>query len=125
MNFKHYLINNVFIRVFSFLLISLFISTFITFPTKSYALNESEGEHIFLESCSGCHIKGGNIIRRNKTLKKKDLIRNGIETPEAIAKIAREGIGSMSGYKEVLGEKEDKKVANWIWEQSQKAWTQG
>ena len=70
-------------------------------------------------------LKGGNIIRRNKTLKAKDLKRNGIESPEEIAKIANEGVGIMSGYKEVLGEKGDQVLANWIWEQSQKAWTQG
>ena len=53
------------------------------------------------------------------------LKRNGIDNPEAIAKIARIGIGSMNGYEQLLGEEGDKIVANWIWEQSQKAWIQG
>ena len=75
--------------------------------------------------CSACHVKGGNIIRRGKTLKSSALKRNGLDNPESIANIARLGIGSMSGYAEVLGEGEDKIVANWIFEQSQKAWTQG
>ena len=113
-------------KIFNFLIVFLvLVSTFITLPSDAATLNESKGEQLFLENCSGCHIKGGNIIRRNKTLKIRDLNRNGVETPEAIAKIAREGIGSMSGYEEVLGEKGDQLVANWIWEQSQKAWTQG
>ena len=108
-----------------FLLISLIISSFIILPIKASALNDKDGENLFIENCAGCHIKGGNIIRRNKTLKAKDLKRNGIESPEAIAKIAIEGVGIMSGYKEVLGEKGSQLVAKWIWEQSQKAWTQG
>ena len=88
-------------------------------------MNNSQGENLFIEHCSGCHVNGGNIIRRNKTLKISDLKRNGLDNPEAIAKIARLGIGNMSGYEEVLGEGGDQIVANWIWEQSQKAWVQG
>ena len=49
---------------------------------------------------------------------------NGINDPEAIAKIARQGIGIMDGYKDQLGENADQIVANWIWEQAQKAWFQ-
>ena len=113
-------------RIFkSLILFLIVISIFISLPREIAAFNHTQGEHLFIENCSGCHIKGGNIIRRNKTLKTKDLKRNGIETPEAIAKIAREGIGIMSGYSEVLGKEGDQLVANWIWEQSQKAWTQG
>ena len=89
------------------------------------ALNNSQGEILFIENCAGCHINGGNIIRRNKTLKMSALKRNGIDNPEAIARIARLGVGSMNGYEKVLGEDGDIIVANWIWEQSQNAWVQG
>ncbi len=89
------------------------------------AIDKSESADLFIKNCAGCHIKGGNIVRRNKTLSQKDLLRNGIENPQEIAKIAREGIGSMSGYKEFIGEEEIEKLANWIWEQSQNAWTHG
>ena len=92
---------------------------------KSFALDNSQGEILFIQHCSGCHINGGNIIRRNKTLKISALKRNGLDNPESIANVARLGIGSMSGYSKVLGEGEDKIIANWIWEQSQKAWVQG
>ena len=59
-----------------FFLICLLI--IISIPIKAYAHNETEGERLFNKNCVGCHIKGGNIIRRNKTLKKKDLERNGL-----------------------------------------------
>ncbi len=111
--------------IFFIFFIGLIILCFISFPLRSSSIELSEGENLFVAHCAGCHIKGGNIIRRNKTLKSKDLSRNGIDTPNAIAKIAKEGIGSMSGYKDVLGEKGDQIVANWIWEQSQNAWIQG
>ena len=97
----------------------------LSFPYQAIAINKNEGESIFIAHCSGCHINGGNIIRRNKTLKAKDLKRNGIDNPEAIALIARDGTGIMSGYKDVLSKEEDKIVANWILEQSQNAWIHG
>ena len=108
-----------------FILIALIIASFSCLPNKVFALNENVGEHLFIENCAGCHINGGNIIRRNKTLKEKDLKRNGVDTTEKIAKIAREGIGIMDGYEEVLGEKGSELVANWILKQAQKAWVQG
>ena len=111
------------IRMISFIV--LLILSSLTFSNESNALNNSQGEKIFVQHCSGCHIKGGNIIRRSKTLKLSALKRNGLDNPEAIAKIARDGYGIMSGYKKFLIEEEDKIVANWIFEQSQKDWFQG
>ena len=83
------------------------------------------GENLFVMHCAGCHVKGGNIIRRGKTLKLSALKRNGLDNQDAIARVARQGIGSMSGYEEVLGKGGDELVAIWIWEQAQKAWVQG
>ena len=103
-----------------FLLMAIFLQ-----PNNASAVENSSGEVLFMKHCSGCHINGGNIVRRGKTLKIKALKKNGIYNPEAIAQVAREGIGSMSGYKEVLGENGDQIVASWVWDQAQKAWVQG
>ncbi len=105
--------------------LAIFIAVFLISPFNSLALEASQGETLFTQHCSGCHINGGNIIRRSKTLRVQALQKRGLDNPEAIAKIAREGIGSMSGYEEVLGEGGDQLVADWIWSQAQKAWTQG
>jgi len=100
----------------------IYLFSFIYSPT---AHAEMSGQELFTMHCSGCHIQGGNIIRRSKNLKLKALKRNGFDNQEAIARIARKGIGSMSGYEEVLGKGGDDLVAKWIWEQAQKAWVQG
>ena len=55
----------------------------------------------------------------------KALVRNNIASAKAIALIAREGRGQMSGYGDVLGEGGDLAVTEWVWEQAQNAWTQG
>ena len=108
-----------------FCLISLFyILFFLSLPKELNAVDEDLGKNLFKNNCAGCHINGGNIIRRSKNLKISSLKHNGIDNPEAIARIARQGIGIMDGYKEQLGDNGDQIVANWIWEQAQKAWVQ-
>jgi len=109
----------------NFFFISLFsIFVFTISPKGLIALDANLGGTLFKSHCAGCHINGGNIIKRSKNLKISSLEHNGIRDPEAIAKIARQGIGRMDGYKDQLGENGDQIVANWIWEQAQKAWVQ-
>ena len=115
-----------FFKKFYFLIPFILVLLSLIFSSKNaWALNNTTGENIFSQHCSGCHILGGNIIRRSKNLKMPTLKRNDIDNPDAIAKIAKEGIGIMDGYAKVLKEGEDKVVAIWILEQAQNAWTQG
>ena len=97
---------------------------YITLPKEIHAMETDLGGDLFKANCAGCHVNGGNIIRRSKNLKISSLKRNGIDNPEAIAKIARQGIGIMSGYEDKLGVNGDKIVANWTLKQAQKAWVQ-
>ena len=110
-------------RLMQGLLITLLI--LLMAPGLVNTAGSSEGAELFQQHCAACHIKGGNIIRRGKTLKLKALERQGIASVVAIAQIAREGVGQMSGYGEGLGPGGDQIVAAWIWEQAQKAWIQG
>ena len=119
-------LNFFFIKLRSFFLICLCCTFFyLSLPKDLNALEVDSGENLFKNNCAGCHINGGNIIRRSKNLKIASLTRNGIDNREAIAKIARQGIGIMSGYEDKLGENGDQIVANWVWEQAQKAWVHG
>ena len=107
------------------IILTLFvILSFFNFPLTLYSLETSAGEILFKNNCAGCHINGGNIIRRSKNLKFSTLKRNGIQSPEVIANIASKGIGIMDGYEEQLGENGDQIVADWIWQRAQNAWIQ-
>jgi cytochrome c6 len=81
-----------------------------------------DGAALFSSHCAGCHINGGNILRRGKTLQLRALDRNGITGPEAIAAIAEAGLGQMSGYGAVLGPGGAEAVGAWVWEQAQLGW---
>ncbi|WP_315858514.1 c-type cytochrome [Cyanobium sp. Lug-B] len=80
------------------------------------------GSSLFGAHCAGCHLQGGNIIRRGKTLKLAALERNGVASPDAIAAIAAGGIGQMGGYAQSLGEGGPEAVAAWVWQQALDGW---
>ena len=105
------------------LLSSVLLAVMLVWPSAALAVES--GASLFQNNCASCHPNGQNIIRRGRTLKIKALTKRGLDSSEAIAQVAREGIGQMSGYENVLGEGGDQLVAVWIWTQAQKAWIQG
>ena len=113
-----------FFKLKDFFLIVFISYFFLSLPKELNATETDLGKTLFKNNCAGCHIRGGNIIRRSQNLKIASLKRNGIDNPESIAEIARHGIGIMRGYEEELGDNGDQIVANWVWEQAQNAWVQ-
>ena len=111
--------------IFSRTIFIILIATILDLPGQSIAYETRGGEELFNQYCSGCHINGGNIIRRGKTLKLNALQKRGLDDPEKIAEIAKLGIGSMSGYSEFLREGEEKALGDWVLKKAQMAWTQG
>ena len=85
----------------------------------------ADGAQLFEQRCAGCHVNGGNIIRRGRTLRLAALERQGLASPEAIAQVAAQGIGQMSGYAAVLGEEGVQQVSSWVWQQAQLDWPRG
>jgi cytochrome c6 len=80
------------------------------------------GAQLFEAHCVGCHLNGGNVIRRGRTLKLGALEKAGLADPAAIARIAAGGIGQMSGYGAVLGEEGAAEVGEWVWLQARAGW---
>lgn len=80
------------------------------------------GAQLFEAHCIGCHVNGGNVIRRGRTLKLAALEKAGLADPEAIARIAAAGIGQMSGYGAALGEEGAARVGEWVWLQARADW---
>jgi len=102
----------------------LLVSVSLVLPATAHA-EPVAGAQLFEAHCAGCHLQGGNIIRRRKTLKLAALEREGIASPEAIAAIAAAGVGQMTGYGEVLGPGGSEAVGAWVWQQAQAGWPRG
>ncbi len=86
------------------------------------SLPQEHGAALFAQHCAGCHVNGGNVIRRGKTLKLAALRRAGLEGPEALARVAAGGQGQMGGYGDVLGPGGAEAVGAWAWEQALANW---
>ena len=104
----------------------LSLSLPLLWPQPSWAASPeaagSRGAQLFGQHCAGCHVNGGNIIRRSKTLKLAALQKAGLTTPQAIAAVATNGVGQMSGYAQVLGKGGPEAVGNYVWQQAQAGW---
>jgi len=111
------------------LVVILFLVLAVVLPPPAFGLatvadpaSLEAGQGLFEAHCAGCHLQGGNIIRRGKTLKLAALQRNGLDDPAAIARIAASGIGQMGGYSAVLGDGGPEAVADWVWRMALDGW---
>ena len=76
---------------------------------------DNTGEAEFKEHCTMCHADGGNIIKADKTLSRKDREKHGIKTAKDIVKIMRNpGEGMTTFDKKTLSDKEAKAIADYI-----------
>jgi cytochrome c6 len=92
-------------------------------PARADLPDLALGAQVFEAQCVGCHVGGGNIIRRGQNLKLKTLVRNHMDTIEAIGGIVANGKGNlMSAYAEKLSPDEITAVAAYVLDQAQQDW---
>ena len=73
------------------------------------------GEAKFKEHCAACHVGGGNIIKADKTLSRKDREAHGIKTAMDIVRLMRKpGAGMTTFDKKTISDKEAKTIADYI-----------
>lgn len=107
-------------RIVTAIALMLMIWTALTLPV--WAADAANGAQIFEAHCAGCHINGGNIIRRGKNLKLKALRRNQMDSLEAIAQIVTNGKRPMAAYGDRLTLEEIEDVSAYVLEQAEKDW---
>ncbi len=73
------------------------------------------GAEIFKAKCAACHPDGGNIMKKEKTLHKKDLEANKLKTAKDLVKYMRAPGPGMTKFDEkALPEKDSQAVAEYI-----------
>lgn len=83
--------------------------------TAVQAAGSSKGEAEFKKHCAACHADGGNNIKPDKTLSKKDREKNGVKTVKDIIKTMRNPGEGMTKFDEkTLPQKEAKMIAEYI-----------
>jgi cytochrome c6 len=98
----------------------------LTLPAWADDLTASIQPRVLFEvHCVGCHLNGGNIIRRGKNLKLKALQQNKVDSVEAIATLIANGKNNMSAYRDKLSTPEIDALADYVMVQAQKGWPKG
>ena len=105
----------------------LLIASIILFtPTNSLRadtiIDLDNGAAVFKANCAGCHVNGGNIVRRGKNLKLKTLHRRKIDTQEAIVTLVTNGKGIMSAYGDKLTAEEIANVSAYVLQKAEQNW---
>jgi cytochrome c6 len=85
------------------------------------ATNATAAE-VFSANCAGCHINGGNIIRRGKNLKQKALKKYGMDSIANISNLVTNGKGIMPAYKNRLSEQQIIDVSAYVLSQAETDW---
>ena len=108
-------------QLLTLILITLTALT-ITLNPPALAADTANGAQVFSIHCAGCHVNGGNIVRRGKNLKQKALKRFGMDSQEAIAYLVANGKNNMSAFKDRLSDQQIEDVAAYVLEQAEKGW---
>lgn len=107
-------------RLFLIAVLSFLLIFGVSVPV--HAADLVTGAAVFEVHCVGCHVNGGNIIRRGKNLKQPALEKNGYATVEAIAQIVANGKANMSAYRDKLTPEEIESVAAYVLDRAAAGW---
>jgi cytochrome c6 len=69
-------------------------------PPTAWADEVPSAAQAFANTCAGCHAGGGNVVRRDATLRLEDLQKYGIDSVDELYKVIYSGRGTMPGYGE-------------------------
>lgn len=87
-----------------------------------WAANTVNGEKIFNANCAACHIGGGNLVMRNKTLKLETLKKYNMNSLDAIMHQIEYGKNSMPAFGARFNQQQIEDVATYVLEQAEKGW---
>ncbi|MBV6624379.1 MAG: c-type cytochrome [Rivularia sp. (in: Bacteria)] len=104
--------------IFTVLLLVIYLQQ----PLLADTVDKASGAKVFSANCAGCHINGGNIIRRGKNLKMRALKKYKMDSVEAISNIVTYGKNNMSAYKDRLSESEIQAVSTYVLKQAENNW---
>ncbi|WP_026099026.1 cytochrome c6 PetJ [Kamptonema formosum] len=107
-------------RLLSAVLIALAALT--VFTGQPALADGAAGAKIFSANCTACHAGGGNVVMRNKTLKKEALEKYKMNSAAAIIKQVTNGKNAMPAFKGRLNAKQIEDVAAYVLDQSAKDW---
>jgi cytochrome c6 len=109
-------------KLISVLLLAIAVVTFAFGRPALAEGNAADGGKVFNANCVACHIGGGNVIIRTKTLKQADLDKNGKNSLDAIKLQVIKGNGAMPAFGGRLSAQQIEDVAAYVLSQAEAGW---
>jgi len=104
-----------------FIALLFFLATLFTFVDRPIAQDLTEGQEVFDNICSNCHLGGGNRMNPKRTLHMGALEKYGMNSMEAIKKQVTRGNG-MPSFESLLTAEQIESVAAYVLHKAQKGW---
>ncbi|AFY44498.1 cytochrome c6 PetJ [Nostoc sp. PCC 7107] len=108
-------------KIISVMLLGIAIFTF-AFSSPALAADTVNGAKVFSANCASCHAGGKNLVNAQKTLKKEDLEKYGMNSAEAIIAQVTKGKNAMPAFTGRLKSNQIEDVAAYVLGQADKAW---
>jgi cytochrome c6 len=86
------------------------------------AADLDNGAKVFTANCASCHVGGGNIINRAKTLSEADLTKYGMNSLDKVIAQVTNGKPPMPSFKTRLTADQIEDVAAYVLDQSAQGW---
>ena len=103
------------------LIILIILLTSINSPALAN-IDTDNGAKVFKANCAGCHVNGGNIVRRGKNLKSRALHRHKVDTQDAVVSLVTNGKGIMSAYGDKLTPEQIADVSAYVLQRAEQNW---
>ncbi len=108
-------------KIICLVLLGITVFTF-TFGSPALAADTASGAKIFSANCASCHMGGKNLVKANKTLKKSDLEKYGLNSEQAIISQVTNGKNAMPAFRGRLKTAQIENVAAYVLEQADQGW---
>jgi cytochrome c6 len=93
-----------------------------SFSGAVFAADLNNGATVFTANCASCHVGGGNVINRSKTLAQADLTKYGMNSLEKVIAHVTNGKPPMPSFKTRLTADQIEDVASYVLEKAAGGW---
>ena len=94
----------------------------LNFSPVVLAADLDNGAKVFTANCASCHVGGGNIINRAKTLSEADLTKYGMNSLDKVIAQVTNGKPPMPSFKTRLTAEQIEDVANYVLDKAVSGW---
>lgn len=100
----------------------LALTVVFSFSGAVLAADLGNGAKVFSANCASCHMGGGNVVNRSKSLSQADLTKYGMNSLDKVIAQVTNGKPPMPAFKGRLTTAQIEDVANYVLEKAAGGW---